>query len=383
MRTNRGNKTQHKGLLTCGLLLILLICVVVGVFVYSNYLLSETERSFGPPRDGISFSRRVQYSFAMNIARSDLLEKRSAQFGEVEFEIGQGESVNTILTKLKEKGLIRNDDALRSYLLYSGLDQSIQAGKYRIPMGLSGVEVASILQDASLKVIEVTFLPGLRMEEVARLLLVSGANFQLTEFYDACRQPLSQLTIPLGITPNFCEGFLFPGYYEFDRQSNASMIISQMVNQFIFNLPQNFAANCASHQLDAYQCVILASMIEKEAMRPEEQGLISSVFHNRILTGMKFESDPTVQYALGNVLSPDEWWKNPLSAADLTVNSPYNTYAVMGLPPSPIASPSAAALQAAAEPPESAYYYFRAKCDKSGYHNFSATFDEHLGYGCP
>jgi UPF0755 protein len=104
---------------------------------------------------------------------------------------------------------------------------------------------------------------------------------------------------------------------------------------------------------------------------------------NRIKTGMKLDADPTVQYALGYNPIQRTWWTNPLTAADLQVASPYNTYVTDGLPPTPISNPGLVSLQAVAHPAESDYFYFNARCDGSGYHEFARTFEEHLQNLCP
>jgi UPF0755 protein len=131
------------------------------------------------------------------------------------------------------------------------------------------------------------------------------------------------------------------------------------------------------------QVVILASIVEREAMHAEEYPLITSIFLNRLDIGMKLESDPTAQYALGKGTSWEGWWKNPMEARDLSVSSPYNTYQINGLPPTAICQPSIGAIRAVLEPQTSPYYFFRAACDGSGWHNFSITYEEHLSYGCP
>jgi UPF0755 protein len=109
---------------------------------------------------------------------------------------------------------------------------------------------------------------------------------------------------------------------------------------------------------------------------------IASVFHNRLSAGMKLDTDPTVQYAIGWNSSQDTWWTNPLSSTDLQVDSPFNTYLVPGLPPAPISNPSLAALRAVAFPTDTPFYYFRARCDGSGLHSFAETFEEHVNNGC-
>jgi UPF0755 protein len=108
---------------------------------------------------------------------------------------------------------------------------------------------------------------------------------------------------------------------------------------------------------------------------------IASVFYNRMAAGMKLDSDPTVQYALGFNDRKNTWWTNPLTSTD--VDSPYNTYLYPGLPPGPIDNPGLEALQAVANPQSTPYYYFRAACDGSGRHNFARTYQEHLKNACP
>jgi len=98
---------------------------------------------------------------------------------------------------------------------------------------------------------------------------------------------------------------------------------------------------------------------------------------------MRLETDPTIQYALGFNPALNTWWKVPLSLEDLSITSPYNTYKNIGLPPGPISNPSLIALQAVAYPAQTPYYFFRARCDGSGLHNFSESFEQHLENGCP
>jgi UPF0755 protein len=135
--------------------------------------------------------------------------------------------------------------------------------------------------------------------------------------------------------------------------------------------------------LNVYRAVILASIVSREAIIEDEMPMIASVFYNRLASGGKLDSDPTVQYALGYNQEQKTWWTNPLSLADLEIDSRYNTYKYPGLPPGPIANPGLEALKAVAFPAQTPYYYFRAACDGSGRHLFAETFEEHLGNACP
>jgi UPF0755 protein len=179
------------------------------------------------------------------------------------------------------------------------------------------------------------------------------------------------------------EGFLFPGTYEFKRTTSARDVLITLVSRFDSQVSGEIRMAYQKQGLDLVQAVTLASFVQREAILAEEQPMIASVFLNRFRKGIKFDSDPTVQYAVGYNAVQKTWWTNPLSAKDLKIDSPYNTYIRTGFPPGPIASPSLNALRAVAYPAQTPYFYFRAKCDGSGAHAFSVTYDEHLKNACP
>jgi len=156
-----------------------------------------------------------------------------------------------------------------------------------------------------------------------------------------------------------------------------------LILEFNAHLSTDLLAGFEQQGLTLEQAVILASIVQREAMVSDEGPMIASVFYNRLAAGMKLDSDPTVQYAVGYNQSQATWWTNPLSFADLETISAYNTYQNFGLPPAPISNPGLAALQAVAAPADSPYYYFRALCDGSGKHVFAVTFEEHLQNACP
>jgi UPF0755 protein len=155
-----------------------------------------------------------------------------------------------------------------------------------------------------------------------------------------------------------------------------------LLQNFDQQLSQDIRDGFKRQGLTLPQAVTLASIIQKEAVVPDELPIIASVFYNRLHNGMKLDSDPTAQYALGYNPTQKTWWKNPLSSSDLKVDSPYNTYVIAGLPPGPICSPGLAALRAVAFPAQTPYYYFRARCDGSGRHNFATTYAEQINNAC-
>ena len=179
------------------------------------------------------------------------------------------------------------------------------------------------------------------------------------------------------------EGYLLPGEYPVLRGARLDELLPQLLDHFFEAVSGDLSQAYSAVGLSLEQAVILASLVEREAVLDEEMPLIASVFLNRLATGMRMDSDPTVQYALGYEALSDSWWKVPLAGSDLAIDSPFNTHIYSGLPPAPICNPSLQALQAVAYPEVTGYYFFRAACDGSGRHHFSATYEEHLNNACP
>jgi UPF0755 protein len=153
-----------------------------------------------------------------------------------------------------------------------------------------------------------------------------------------------------------------------------------MLDKFGQQVPDQLRTSFERNGLSIHEAITLASIIEKETSVEIEMPLMASVYTNRLSEGMLLQADPTVQYSIGYYVETDSWWKSPLSEADLSVDSPYNTYIYGGLPPGPITNPALAALQAVAAPAQTDYLFFVADCEAeiAGSHVFSRTFEEHL-----
>ena len=339
-------------------------------------------REFGPPAAGLGFSQRLLYSYRLISNRGSLLTPLEPGAGTRAFNVSLGESVNAIAARLEEERLIANADAFRTFLIYAGLDTGVQAGKYQLGPGMTTVEIARALQDPLPGAVAFNILPGWRLEELAESLTVSGIEVSPVDFVRLVKDPPAAL-LPAGVERlDSLEGFLMPGSYVVERTISLEDLVRMFIQRFNESVNQDLRAGFANHGLTLEEAVILASMVQRESVVLEEQPVIASVFYNRLANGMRLESDPTVQYALGYQQASKTWWKNPLSSADLTVDSGYNTYRVMGLPSGPIANPGLPALQAVANPSDTHYFYFRAVCDGSGKHAFAVTYDEHLNNAC-
>jgi len=362
------------------ILITLLMCM--GLYISFLYIPSRAARSYGPPAAWLSFPQRVQYSALLLWYDGLLTQPLDLGGQEQSFTIEIGETVDSVANHLESVGLIRDAESLRTYLIYSGLDTSIQAGEYQLSTAMSALDIAHELQDATPEEVTFVVLPGWRVEEIAESLPTSGLHITYDEFLDAAKTPPQEFDFLSGASS--VEGFLYPDSYIFSREiSSADEMIAEMLRNFAAHLTLDLRNGFDRQGLTVYQAVTLASTVEREAVKDEEQVLIASVYLNRLNMGMKLDADPTVQYAIGYNFLQQSWWTNPLSLLDLQVNSVYNTYIYEGLPPTPIANPSLGALRAVAFPAETNYLFFRAKCDGSGFHEFSETFDEHLQNGCP
>ena len=336
---------------------------------------------YGPPASSLSFPQRVQYSGLLLWYDGLLTHPLDSNGAEQAFTVEVGESVDAVANHLESVGLIKDAEALRAYMIYAGMDTSMQAGEYKLSTAMSAMDIAHQLQDATPEEVTFVVLPGWRLEEIADSLPTSGLPVTYDEFLSAAKKPPQGYDFLAGAKS--IEGFVYPDSYIFSRKISVDEMTHDMLRNFSAHLTLDLKNGFEKQGLTVYQAVTLASMVEREAVKEEEQPSIASVYLNRLKIGMKLDADPTVQYAIGYNFLQQSWWTNPLSLLDLQVNSIYNTYKYPGLPPTPIANPGSGALRAVAFPAETNYYFFRAKCDGSGFHEFSETFDEHLQNACP
>lgn len=363
--------------------MVFLILIAAAALAAGFFLPKQAEQTFGPPDRSLGLPQTVLYSARLLLSAKSLTTPLDREGKPRPFRVMLGESVNSIANRLETEKLITNAEAFRTYLIYAGLDKGVQAGLYQLSPSMTEVQIARTLQDAAPTEVEFNILPGWRAEEIAAALPTSGLKVTPEEFLAIVNNP------PAGIIPadfpqlTSLEGFLVPGTYQIKRDITARSLAALFLKRFDQMVTPEIRDGFNQQGLDLVEAVTLASLVQREAIVADEQPTIASVFYNRLTNGMKLDSDPTVQYAVGYVPDQKTWWKNPLSQADLQVDSRYNTYIYPGLPPGPISNPGIGALSAVAEPAQTGYFYFRAKCDGSGRHAFSTTYEEHLQNACP
>lgn len=281
---------------------------------------------------------------------------------EIEFE--KGESVGDFLNKVG----IEQNIFLKIYFRLSGISSDIRAGYYKLDGEYTMSEFFNLLKEGRSEMVRVTVPEGFTLKQI-KTLLISKKMITEMEFQSI----LKNIKFPY-ITPNNnFEGYFFPETYYFAVGSSPKVIINTMLGEFLKQFPVEKYGKTEKDKLDFYEKLILASIIEREAVVDIEKPIIASVFYNRIKKGMRLESDATVNYIFG-------YEKRRIYYKDLKVKSPYNTYRNYGLPPAPIGNPGSMALKASLNPASTGYYFFVATYDGTNTHHFTKTYREHVNY---
>jgi UPF0755 protein len=285
--------------------------------------------------------------------------------GEIVVDIPKGQGFASVCRRLHSMGIVASAWKFRLLGRLEKQDANIKAGEYLLSAAMVPRDILHRLVSGRVRLYRLTIPEGFTLEQIAaaagRTGLVSGAEcLALAERPDVARD--------LNLPADRLEGYLFPDTYAFPRNVTCRDIVVAMVARFRQVFDERMRRRASEIGMSVHEVVTLASIIEKETGEPSERPLIASVFHNRLKRNMRLETDPTVIYGLSA-------FDGNLTRKHLKTPSPYNTYLNPGLPPGPIASPGAAALEAALYPAETAYLYFVARRD--GTHQFSTSLKDH------
>ena len=283
----------------------------------------------------------------------------------VDFEVERGFTMRQAARAAHEAGVPVPPEALYWIARISGQAGRIVAGGYEVTSGMSAWDIVGLLNRGEVTYAELRLIEGWNVRQV-RAAVESHAWIKP----DTLGMSDGELLAAVGASEKHLEGLFFPDTYRFPRFSSASAVLRTAYGAMQKQLTDVWASRDPDVPLtSSYEALILASIIEKETGRPEERGLVASVFANRLRIGMRLQTDPTVIYGYG------ESFEGRLRRRHLDTDHEYNTYTRAGLPPTPIAMPSLASLQAAVRPEASKYLYFVARGD--GTSQFSRTLAEH------
>ncbi len=283
----------------------------------------------------------------------------------VDFQIVAGQGARAAAREIAAAGGDLDPRLLVALARLRHVETSIKAGSYEIARGVTLVELLDKLTRGDVTQSEIAFIEGWTFRQMRERL---DAHADLR--HDSRGLADAEIMRLLGAPTIAAEGQFFPDTYLFDKQSRDLDVLRRAYLSMQQKLTRAWDERAPGlPYADAYQALIMASIVEKETGRAADRPLVAAVFVNRLRQGMPLQTDPTVIYGLG------ERFDGNLRKRDLATDTPYNTYTRNGLPPTPIAMPGAASLAAALHPAASDAVYFVARGDGSS--QFSRTLDEH------
>lgn len=287
--------------------------------------------------------------------------------------VSTGTDIQGLLQEL-EPLLISTDD-FRLAAEKKGYSTRIRAGKYAIEKGMNNNEIINTLRARSLPV-KVTFNNVERIEDLAGRLAQQVEADSLT----LLKQMLDPEFLAVnGFTPETALGMYIPNTYQFYWNVSPKALQKRLYKQYEYFWTPRRRNSVHKRGLTLDEAMILASIVQKESQKADEQPLIAQVYINRLNKGMRLQADPTVVFALKKAQNDFSMVIRRVLNKDLKINSPYNTYKIKGLPPGPICMPDISAIDAVIfpEPVPHNYLYFVADPERPGYHSFSKSLREH------
>ncbi|NLT06341.1 MAG: endolytic transglycosylase MltG [Solirubrobacterales bacterium] len=285
--------------------------------------------------------------------------------GEVAVTIPEGSGTAEIADILEREGVVSSATFFRLRASLSGDGGDFKAGDFTLREDMSyAAAIDALVQAPVPDTVTVTIPEGLSRREAAATVRQSGVRGDyMAATRAAPRFPLAEYDAQ---DARNLEGFLFPATYELDPGQRVKALVDQQLAAFQREFAKVDMRYAKSKNLTPYEVVIIASMIDREAMIPRERRLVASVIYNRLNQGIPLGIDATIRFATNN-------WSEPLKQSELAIDSGYNTRLNQGLPPGPIGNPGLAALRAAANPAETDFIYYVVKPCAEGAHAFSSS----------
>lgn len=288
---------------------------------------------------------------------------------EIIFEVIPGQTVTQTANELQKSNLIRNAAIFLMYSRFTNQNSKIKVGEYSLNQAMTPDEILGVLVSGKSIARTLTVAEGLNLFDIAAILEKTGFGTK-QEFFALARDK-EFIKSMIGEDLSSLEGYLFPETYKFTKFENMKTIVTQMVKKFLA-VWKEIEPQATQLGWTRNQVVTFASIVEKETGAGAERPLVSSVFHNRLLKKMRLQTDPTVLYGMALKMGsmPTNITKNDLLAPDI-----YNSYANVGLPPTPISNPGRESLLAAINPANTKFLYFVSQ--NNGTTTFSETLEKH------
>lgn len=281
------------------------------------------------------------------------------------FSLKQGSSLKAAAHQLQQEGALPSDRMFVLLARLLGKSSQIKAGNYQLEAAVTPLELLDMLTKGKVTQSELSVIEGWTFSQFRAAL---NANPAIR--HDTAQLSEAEILQHIGVPENHAEGLFFPDTYYFASGASDLALLKRAYLTMQKHLQENWQAREHGLPLGSpYHALILASIVEKETGQARDRGMIAGVFTNRLRKGMLLQTDPTVIYGMG------EKFDGNLRKRDLQKDTPYNTYTRAGLPPTPIALPGLASLQATLHPAKTDALYFVARGDGSS--EFSATLEQH------
>lgn len=336
-------KKPHKGLIVFGIVLAVVVVVFVGLSLNGFNSIIGGKQQYTQLDDGT----------------------------EVTVSIPEGSTVSQMAETLGKSGLIANDRDFTKRVRELGVESDLKPGTYHVVAGTDVDDIIAMLQ-AGPEAQGVTVPEGYTLAQIAQAVdEFTDGRISADDFTAAASDAdafVEEFPFVADAYDGSLEGFLFPKTYEVSETDTADTLIRKMLQQYQTETAGLDYSYAESQGLSAYDVLVMASVVEKEASA-DNRATVASVFYNRLAADMQLQSDATVAYVVGEDPTPE----------DIEVDSPYNTYKVDGLPAGPICSPGLESLQAVCSPEDTKYlyFYFTQNDDGTMDYYFSETYDEH------
>jgi UPF0755 protein len=283
----------------------------------------------------------------------------------VEFNIVPGSGLRSVARQISEAGAPVHPWVFIALGKLLRVEASVKAGSYEISSGMTPLLLMEKLTRGDVTQTDIAFIEGWTFRQMRERL---DAHPEIR--HDSRGLSEAEILQKIGAAENRAEGLFFPDTYLLAKRSSDLEVLARAYRAMQRHLAREWAGKAAGLPYrEPYQALVMASIVEKETGREADRPLVAAVFTNRLRQGMLLQTDPTVIYGVG------EKFDGNLRKRDLLADTPYNTYLRSGLPPTPIAMPGLASLQATLHPVDSQALYFVARGDGSS--QFSRTLDEH------
>ncbi len=302
--------------------------------------------------------------------------KGTASGADVTVTIAQGATASSIADQLARERVIRSAWLFKIVARFQGAASSLKPGEYKMRTGMSFSAVLDLLEKGpDIPFVRLTIPEGTALGQIAAI--VQGRlGISRNAFVAAASSGRHRLADIMPTGSNNLEGLLYPDTYFVKKSETADGVIDRLLAEFVTKTASLDFGTARTRGITPYQALVIASLIEREALVDEDRARIAGVIYNRLRRGMRLELDATVQYAM---FLRDGVMPTNIKESDLQISSPFNTYKIPALPPAPISNAGQASIGAALHPESNDYLYYVLSTDRKK-HCFARTYEEFLSY---